>query len=60
MKCSKQLSVTMTWGEHRLLSGFLDSNEGKIWLKIEHSGCPSTGCTDENVDEVCKTVNKEQ
>jgi hypothetical protein len=26
----------------------------------EHSDCPSTGCTDKNVDEVRKTVNKEQ
>lgn len=34
MKCSKHISVTMTREEHRLLSGFFDSNVGKLWLKI--------------------------
>jgi hypothetical protein len=34
MKSSKQLSVTLPWGEHRLLNGFLDSNKGKLRLKI--------------------------
>jgi hypothetical protein len=34
MKCSKELSITITWREHRLLSGFLDSNVGKLRLKI--------------------------
>jgi hypothetical protein len=29
MKCSKQLSVTMPQGEHKLLSGSLDSNVGR-------------------------------
>jgi hypothetical protein len=33
MKCSKQLSVTMPWVEHRLLSN-LDSNVRKFQLKI--------------------------
>jgi hypothetical protein len=30
MKCSKQLSVTMPWVEHRLLSGFLYSDWGNF------------------------------
>jgi hypothetical protein len=34
IKCSKQLLVTVLKEEHRLLSGFLNSNMGKIWFKI--------------------------
>jgi hypothetical protein len=33
MKCSKQLSVTMPWGEYRHLSSFVNSNVAKLWLK---------------------------
>jgi hypothetical protein len=33
MKCSKQFSVIMPWGEHELLRGFVDSNTGKFQLK---------------------------
>jgi hypothetical protein len=34
MKSSKQLLVTMPWGEHILLSDFLDSNVRKLWSKL--------------------------
>jgi len=34
VKCSGQLLVTMWWGEHTLLSGFLNKNVGKPQLKI--------------------------
>jgi hypothetical protein len=34
MKCSEQLLVAMPREEHGLLSGFLDSNVGKLQLKI--------------------------
>jgi hypothetical protein len=34
IKCSKELLVTILWGVHKILSGFLDSNVGKIQLKI--------------------------
>jgi hypothetical protein len=33
-KCSKELSVTMAWGEHRLLIGFLDLGMGNLRLKL--------------------------
>jgi hypothetical protein len=34
MKCSKQLSVIMPYGENILLTGFLNSNVGKFQLKF--------------------------
>jgi len=46
----KKLSVIMPWGEHRLWSHFLNSNMEKLVEDCEHSGCPSTGRTNENVE----------
>jgi hypothetical protein len=34
IKCSRQLSMTVPWEEHRLLNGFLNSNVGKFQMKI--------------------------
>jgi hypothetical protein len=59
MKYSEQLSVTTPWGEHRRLSGFLDSNVGKIRLKIvKCSGCSSYVRTDEKVEKVRKSQRR--
>jgi hypothetical protein len=35
MKGSKMIWMTMPLGEHRFLSGFLDSNMKKHWLKTD-------------------------
>jgi hypothetical protein len=34
MKCSEQLFITMPWGEHRLVMGFLFSNLVELRFKI--------------------------
>jgi hypothetical protein len=39
MKCSKQLSVTMPWGEYKLLGGSLDSNvKSKVVIFFDCEG----------------------
>jgi hypothetical protein len=60
MKCSKQLSMTMSREKHRRLSVFLDSNMGKFQLKTVSVQRPFTGHIDENMKEVRKIVNKDQ
>ena len=60
MKCSKQLLVTMSWVQHKLLSGF-------SWFKhretssehSEQSRYPFTGHTDENMEKVHKIINED-
>jgi hypothetical protein len=46
IKCSKQLSVTMLWGENRPFE-FSKFKYGKTFgAGYEHSGCPFTSHTD--------------
>jgi hypothetical protein len=59
IKYSKQLLVTMTREEQRLLSDILDSNVGKIRLKIVSVQVFLTGVTDENIEKVHKIVNED-
>jgi Mn-dependent DtxR family transcriptional regulator len=60
MKCSKQLSVKMQWGEHRLLSGFLYFKHGVTSVEdCEYSGCLSTGRTDKTAKKLSKIIDKD-
>jgi hypothetical protein len=60
MKCSKQLLVTMLCGEHRLFKRFSQFKHGANSVEVcAHSGCPSTSCTDDNMEEVSKLVNED-
>jgi hypothetical protein len=61
MKCSKRLSVTMPWGVHKLLSGPLGSKRRETSVEdSERPGRPSTGHTDENVENVRKIINEDR
>ena len=65
MTCLKQLSVTLHWGENKLLSGFLDANMRKFWLtfQVEDSACsshPSIAHTDGNMEQVYKIAHSDQ
>jgi hypothetical protein len=61
MKWSKQLLVTMPREEHRLLSGFLDSDMVKLWLKIVNIQVGLQRLHRlKNMERVCKIVNEDQ
>jgi hypothetical protein len=57
IKFSKQLSVSMPCGEHRLLSGFFKSNKQTV-KKILNIQAGPTGHRDENIEKVCKTITE--
>jgi hypothetical protein len=57
---SKQFSVTVPLGAHRLLNGFSQFKHGEVLVEDrEHSGHLSTGCTDENVEKLCRSVDED-
>jgi hypothetical protein len=50
----------MPWGEHKTFEWFYQFKHGETSVDSEHSGCPLTGHTDENVENVHKIINEDQ
>jgi hypothetical protein len=51
----------MSWGEYRLMSVFSQFKHGETLVEdCEHSGHPSTGHRDKNVEKVYHITNKDR